>query len=900
MDPLFLLNHFFPKKVFLNTALAFAMPLLLAVKLVGQELVVLKDSVVDPSALNFSDAAANFNNNVNGRTYQRHPMTTFKGYQYTTYYDDARHVCLGRRKLPDGPWEIIRFTDYTIDNNDSHNSTTVGICHLDGTIHLAFDHHADPLNYRVSLPGVATDPEGTSWSTASFGAVMNTLGSISVGNNFTYPSFFNAPNGNLMLYYRDGGSGNGDGMLQEYNGTAGEWSSGMGKIISRSGSYTGVVSTNSGSRCPYINGISYAGDRLHASWGWRESANGASNNHDLNYAYSDDDGRTWFNSAGIQIGTIGSGALSINSPGLVVAAIPQNNGLSNQYTHFAYPDGSCHVMLSYHVAGTSIRRYHHHWRTASGTWDFAALPFNGSRPKMVGEDNGHLFLAYTSGGSLRIARGVPNASLSSWTWTSIHVQSNASEGGEGHIDFARWANDNVITTYGQQAGNSAGDPTPLHIRDYQVSTRAIEPVPYHDTCEAVIPSSLGWTAGLEAVTHRVFLGTSESAVTEASPASPEYQGETTETNFAIPSSLSDGITYYWRIDEVSDTSTTRKGKTWAFTTPTLPPPTPDQTLLSLASDASIREFDNVVDVDRNFTLLGTGGPSSARIDRCTIYVFQLPNLGATSNPFSNAVLEFDYYDKDGNLKDCDLYGLGRRSSDEVLEADYYGMSNSPDPTDATLLQSGILDNSTPFGTVATSALGGAALREYLNNEYDSGAGVGEFVFLRLNTAEASTDINRAYLTMSEGGVVSPEIDTRPRLSFAAETTATEEEKWRWQHFGTVIATNDAAPLADPNQDGEPNLLEFATAQNPHAPEKIDQELQLNGNTLSFDFPQSIASQVDGISIEIEWSDTLLPESWSTSGVSQAEVSINSTVVWMNATLEDVESDRRFVRLRVSR
>ena len=61
--------------------------------------------------------------------------------------------------------------------------------------------------------------------------------------------------------------------------------------------------SNSSSRNPYLNGISYAGNRLHASWGWRESAGGSEFNHDLNYAYSDDHGRTWRNSAGTRIGT---------------------------------------------------------------------------------------------------------------------------------------------------------------------------------------------------------------------------------------------------------------------------------------------------------------------------------------------------------------------------------------------------------------------------------------------------------------------------------------------------------------------------------------------------------------------------------------------------------------------
>ncbi len=210
----------------------------------------LASTEVDPSALNFSASAASFSQNVNGRTYQRPPLSTLNGYQYATYYDGNRRVCVARRKLPAGAWNVIRFTDYSITGNDSHNVVALGICAADGTIHLAFDHHADALNYRVSVPGVATNPDFVTWSASLFGPVTDNLGSLGKLSSVTYPTFFNTPNGNLMLYYRNGGSGSGDGMLQEYNGTTGQWTSGLGKFIARSGTYSGALSTNSTSRNP--------------------------------------------------------------------------------------------------------------------------------------------------------------------------------------------------------------------------------------------------------------------------------------------------------------------------------------------------------------------------------------------------------------------------------------------------------------------------------------------------------------------------------------------------------------------------------------------------------------------------------------------------------------------------
>ncbi|VGO12516.1 hypothetical protein PDESU_01069 [Pontiella desulfatans] len=521
------------------------------------EVELLQSTIVDDNALNFSSSAATFNRNVNGRTYQRFPMATFKGYQYATYYNGDRHVCLARRKLPDGAWEVIRFTDYTISVSDSHNVVSVGICQKDGTIHLMFDHHKDDLNYRVSNIGVASNPESVTWSTALFSSITDNLGSVGSITQLTYPTFFNAPNGNLMLYYRYGGSGSGDGMIQEYNGTTHDWTTGLGKFISRSGSYSGAYSSTS--RNPYINGISYGGNRLHVSWGWRETSTTSASNHDLNYAYSDDDGRTWRNNAGTQIGTTGSSFISINSPGLIVAPIPQNIGLSNQYTHYAFPDGSCHVMVEHNNV------YQHYWRNAAGTWSQGTLSFDGSRPKLCGDDDGNLFLAYADGGNPRIAKGVPNAGQTAWSWSQVYTESGTTEGGEGQIDYSRWESDRILSFYGQEEPPNTGEaPSPLHVFDYKVSGKAILPVPENGAAVLDVGLALEWTAGIDATAHRVYLGTSESAVASATTGSPEYKGEQPGTVFSPSPSLSSLGTYYWRIDEVQADSTVIPGMVWAF------------------------------------------------------------------------------------------------------------------------------------------------------------------------------------------------------------------------------------------------------------------------------------------------------------------------------------------------
>lgn len=178
---------------------------------------VLQQSTVDSAALSFADGSqTKFSNFPNGVTHQQFPIQTHRGYQYTTYYDDERQVCAGRRKLPEGEWEIIRFKDYHFASYDTHNVAVIGICANDGTIHLTWDHHVSDLNYRRSVVGLANDPEAFEWHQSVFGPVTDTLGPLGKLTQVTYPRFVPMPNGNFMLHYRFVTSGNGDSMIRVY------------------------------------------------------------------------------------------------------------------------------------------------------------------------------------------------------------------------------------------------------------------------------------------------------------------------------------------------------------------------------------------------------------------------------------------------------------------------------------------------------------------------------------------------------------------------------------------------------------------------------------------------------------------------------------------------------------
>ena len=128
-----------------------------------------------------------------------------------------------RRKLPDGPWQRIHFDDYRIRHNDVHNVPVLGICPGDGTIHLVFDHHGHPLHYRVSRPGVATQPDSFPWEASLFGPTTDTLDGAERLRRVTYPMFVPAPHDGLLLYFRIGGSVDGDWYLTEYDPAPSRW-----------------------------------------------------------------------------------------------------------------------------------------------------------------------------------------------------------------------------------------------------------------------------------------------------------------------------------------------------------------------------------------------------------------------------------------------------------------------------------------------------------------------------------------------------------------------------------------------------------------------------------------------------------------------------------------------------
>jgi hypothetical protein len=359
-------------------------------------IVKIDEAVIDPQALCFTNGTWGIA--INGLAFQQDALTSYNGWQYATYYDSNRHVCVARRKLHANGWETIRFSDYTFKGTDAHNVATLGICPADGTIHLSYDHHGHPLHYRVSQSGVATRPVDFKWTTNLFGPTTSELERGKKLTHVTYPRFVRRPDGGLQFDCRIGGSGNGDEYLADYVPAERTFTN-FGIYSSRQGTYAGSISRNA-----YINGLTYDGlGRLHVTWNWREKGNPMSN-HDLDYAWSEDNGETWLNNTVKKIGTRGKQPFSLNSPNIRVVEIAVKRGLSNSTTQAVDSRNRIHLVTLHLPDNTAAKntwdetrpdiRFFHYWREDSGAWHRNETTLTGSRPQLWFDEQDNAYIAF--------------------------------------------------------------------------------------------------------------------------------------------------------------------------------------------------------------------------------------------------------------------------------------------------------------------------------------------------------------------------------------------------------------------------------------------------------------------------------------------------------------------------
>lgn len=417
---------------------------------------------------------------INGKSYQQNPLDTFKGWQYATYYDQDRRLSVARRKLPAGAWEIIHFPDYVFKGDDNHNVTVLGVCPHDGTIHLAFDHHSDPLHYRISKPGVADEPERVKWAPDLFSDVRDWLKPGQKVGSVTYPRFARTPQGNLLLTFRDGIHYDGRLMFSEYDLAKAGWSE-RWQVISSQGRYVfgDRVST---SRSSYENGVhfDYQTGRLHMSWTWREEG---ALQHNVNYAWSEDNGRTWFNSEGKPIGGPKQ-SIGIDSPGIAIWEVSPARGIDNSEGQCVDALGQPHILVWHLRNGEPDLKpgerneaksaYYHYWRDARGKWHQNELPHpvdksERNRPKIIATRDNDLVGMFNFQGNIVLCGATLKNEYRDW---AVLRKEPGPWDGEPLPDPYRWRDEGVLSIYMQKESKQPRQPSDLFVLDFLVASGA--------------------------------------------------------------------------------------------------------------------------------------------------------------------------------------------------------------------------------------------------------------------------------------------------------------------------------------------------------------------------------------------------------------------------------------------
>lgn len=305
-------------------------------------------------------------NSVNATIFRKNSVISSNGQQFVAYYDSTGSVVLAKRKLGSDQWERST-TQYKGNVNDAHNIISIMV-DGEGYLHMSWDHHNNPLHYCRSLQPYGLEMGEMEPMTGLHEKVVS------------YPEFYRFSNGDLLFAFRDGGSGNGNLVLNRYEVKSRKWKQLQTNLIDgqqQRNAYWQLVVDGAGT--------------IHVTWVWRETPNVATN-HDLCYACSKDGGITWENSEG----TVYSLPITINNAE-VIYPIGQNSNLINQTSMTVDKAGNPYIATYFKKDQDTctqfyvVYRQQDHWTASaatSRTLDFSlggvgsrSIPI--SRPQLV-------------------------------------------------------------------------------------------------------------------------------------------------------------------------------------------------------------------------------------------------------------------------------------------------------------------------------------------------------------------------------------------------------------------------------------------------------------------------------------------------------------------------------------
>ncbi len=383
------------------------------------------------------------NNSVNTVIFRKNALVTFKGVQYASFYDAAQYVVLAKRLVGTSNWQTQR-TPYTGDATDAHKSISLMIDGA-GIVHVAWGQHNNALNYAKGIkPG-----------SLELGPKLDMTGNKE--NKLSYPEFYRLANGNLIFLYRDGGSGNGNLIINHYNTQTGRWKRLQDNLID-----------GEGQRNAYWQLATDKAGTIHLSWVWRETPDVASN-HDLAYACSKDGGITWQKATGELY------KLPITAATAEYACkIPQKSELINQTSMFADDKGNPFIATYWREEGDQVPQYHlvykneNEWKVSNLAFRKSAFSLSGqgsksipiARPQIIAWQNkgtlaaGLIFRDAERGSKVSIAV-CENLQRSDWKVSDL---TDYSVGGwEPTLDTELWKDRHLLNLFVQKVTQVDGE-----------------------------------------------------------------------------------------------------------------------------------------------------------------------------------------------------------------------------------------------------------------------------------------------------------------------------------------------------------------------------------------------------------------------------------------------------------
>lgn len=273
----------------------------------------------------------------------------------------------------------------------------------------------------------------------------------------TYPEFYRLSNGNLLFLYRDGKSGAGDLMMNHYDLITKQWTQRQDAFIH------GERKQNA-----YWQMCTDAKGGIHIAWVWRVHG-GVETNHDMGYAKSLDEGKTWQKSNGEMY------RLPITAGSAEYAAhIPQRHELINTTAMCADTKGHPYIATYFRPKGTKVPQYHliyhdgNKWHISKISHRKTPFSLSGggtkrlpmSRPLIVADvsesmEKAYIFFRDTERGN-RVSVAICN-DLSKQKWQLENLTDFSVGMWEPSYDTELWKQSKIFNIYVQKVGQGDGE-----------------------------------------------------------------------------------------------------------------------------------------------------------------------------------------------------------------------------------------------------------------------------------------------------------------------------------------------------------------------------------------------------------------------------------------------------------